>query len=165
MEHLDVVIVGAGISGIDFAHHLQQSHPTRTYALLEARGTLGGTWDLFRYPGIRSDSDMYTLGFPFDPWTGDESIVDGRRIWSYVDATARRHGITERIRDRTRVVAMSWDGAASRWTLDLETPAGPSRVTAGWVHTCTGYYDYGAPYTPELPGLDGFAGRVVHPQH
>lgn len=163
-EHLDVAVIGAGISGIDLAYRLQTMCPGRTYAVLEARDRLGGTWDLFRYPGIRSDSDMYTLGFPFAPWTDERSIADGGAIRDYLEATAARFGITEKVRFGTRVTAAAWDSAAARWTLSLVTPDGPRTLTASWLHLATGYYDYAGGYAPHFPGQEGYAGRLVHPQ-
>jgi cation diffusion facilitator CzcD-associated flavoprotein CzcO len=164
-EHLDVLIVGAGISGIDAAFHLQKRLPGKSFAILEARGRIGGTWDLFRYPGIRSDSDMFTLGFPFRPWRGDKAIVGGAEIRDYVEATARAFGIDRRIRFRHRVAAARWSSREARWTLEAETPEGTRRFSCGFLFLCSGYYDYDSGYRPEWPGEDSFAGRIVHPQH
>src|SRR6185295_80283 len=119
-EHLDVLIVGAGISGIDAAWHLQKRCPDKSWLILEARENMGGTWDLFRYPGVRSDSDMYTLGFPFRPWKGDRSIVDGKAIRDYVEETARLSGIDRNIRFRHKVIRAAWSSAEARWTVDVE---------------------------------------------
>jgi monooxygenase len=164
-DHFDVLIVGAGISGIDGAYRLQTSRPGKSYAILEARDAIGGTWDLFRYPGIRSDSDMYTLGFPFRPWTGERSIAGGADIRAYVEETARAFGIDRRIRFGHRVRAARWETAEARWTLDVETPEGPRRLTCGFLYVCAGYYDYAAGYRPRWPGEEAFAGTIVHPQH
>jgi cation diffusion facilitator CzcD-associated flavoprotein CzcO len=165
-EHLDVLVVGAGISGICAGYHLQTSCPDRTYAILEARDRIGGTWDLFRYPGIRSDSDMYTLGFSFKPWTNAKAIADGPSIIAYLDETAREHGIDRRIRFRHRVVRAAWSSADARWTIDVER--GDARevvqLTCSFLFMCSGYYDYAKGYTPEFPGVERFRGRVVHPQ-
>ncbi|MCX5741830.1 MAG: NAD(P)/FAD-dependent oxidoreductase, partial [Proteobacteria bacterium] len=166
-EHLDVLIVGAGISGIDAAYHVQTSCPTKSYAILEMRGAIGGTWDLFRYPGIRSDSDMYTLGFPFRPWRGDQAIADGASILAYVRETAAAFGIDDKIRYHARVDRVQWSTATARWTVDVTDPrTGAShQLTCGFLFACAGYYAYEAGYTPELPGRARFRGRIVHPQH
>ncbi|WP_280248820.1 flavin-containing monooxygenase [Nocardia abscessus] len=168
-EHLDVVIVGAGLSGIGAAYRLQTECRGKTYAVLEARDALGGTWDLFRYPGIRSDSDMFTLGYPFKPWREAMSIADGPSILRYITETATEHGIDRHIRYRTRVVAADWDSGTARWTLTLEQrdAAGGTEtrtLTCGFLYACAGYYDYEQPYAPEFPGISSFAGAVVHPQ-
>jgi cation diffusion facilitator CzcD-associated flavoprotein CzcO len=166
-EHLDVLIVGAGLSGVGAAWHLQDRCPGKSYAIFEARGELGGTWDLFRYPGIRSDSDMHTLGYRFKPWTAAKSITDGSSILEYVRETATDHGIEDRIRFHHRVVAASWSSEDSCWTVDAEnTETGETvQVTCDFVWNCSGYYRYDQGYTPEFEGLDRFAGEVVHPQH
>ncbi|WP_159842614.1 flavin-containing monooxygenase [Nocardia sp. CY41] len=168
-EHLDVVIVGAGLSGIGAAYRLQTECRGKTYAILEARDTLGGTWDLFKYPGIRSDSDMFTLGYPFQPWRDAKSIADGPSILRYITETATEHGIDRRIRYRTKVVAADWDSAAARWTLtlarrDVSGATVTRTLTCGFLYVCAGYYDYDQPYAPEFPGITSFAGQVVHPQ-
>ena len=166
-EHVDVLIVGAGLSGIGAAWHLQDRHPGRSYAILEARDDLGGTWDLFRYPGIRSDSDMHTLGYRFRPWTADKSITNGESILEYVRETARDHGIDEKIRYRHRAVSAEWSTAESRWTVEVErTDSGETvRLTCDFLWTCTGYYRYDEGFTPNFEGRERFAGTVVHPQH
>jgi len=161
--HVDVVIVGAGISGIDAAYHLQTSCPGMSYVVLEARDALGGTWDLFRYPGIRSDSDMYTLGFPFRPWDRGKAIADGASILAYIRETAEAYGIDRQIRYRHRVDAARWHGG--KWHLEVTADGQPQRITCGFLLLCAGYYDYAEGYTPELAGRDRFAGRIVHPQH
>ena len=165
-EHLDVVIVGAGLSGIGAAHHLQRRHPQRTFALLEARAELGGTWSLFRYPGIRSDSDMHTLGFGFRPWREGKAIADGPAILAYLRETARAGGIDRRIRYGQRVVRADWSTPDARWTLEVADAAtGRTRpITCDFVIGATGYYRYDEGYKPPLPGVDRFAGRIVHPQ-
>ena len=163
-ETLDVLIVGAGLSGIGAAHHLRRRLPHASFALLEAREAVGGTWDLFRYPGVRSDSDMYTLGYAFRPWTEAKAIADGPAILKYVRDTAAEHGIAERIRFRHAVRRLAWSSADALWTAEVETPDGPATLRARFVLSCTGYYDYGGGYTPEIPGLGDFAGRLVHPQ-
>ncbi len=166
-DHLDVLIVGAGLSGVGAAHHLQEAFPERNYAILEARDAIGGTWDLFRYPGIRSDSDMHTLGYRFRPWTADKAIADGPAILEYVRDTAREAGIDEHVRFGVRVLRAEWSTPDARWAVEAErTDTGAALVlTCGFLHVCTGYYRYDAGYTPEYPGVESFAGRLVHPQH
>ena len=166
-EHLDVVVVGAGLSGIGAAVHLQTALPDATYALLEAREASGGTWDLFRYPGVRSDSDMHTLGYRFRPWPGTQAIADGPSILEYVRDTARDHGIDERIRYRSRLAGAEWSSADARWTLTVEDPAtgATSRLTCGFLLVCAGYYRYDEGFTPAFPGVESYEGRLVHPQH
>jgi cation diffusion facilitator CzcD-associated flavoprotein CzcO len=165
-EYLDVLIVGAGLSGIGAAWHLQDKCPGKSYAILEARETSGGTWDLFRYPGIRSDSDMYTLGYSFRPWKDAKAIADGSAILSYIREVASDHGIDARIRYGHRVVAASWSTAQARWTVEIEQ--GPEKrkitITCGFLWMCSGYYDYSGGYTPDFPGIERFRGRIVHPQ-
>ena len=167
LEHVDVLIVGAGLSGIGAAHHLQQRCPGKSYAIFEAREDIGGTWDLFRYPGIRSDSDMHTLGYRFRPWTEAKSIADGPSILRYVRDTAREAGIDRQIRLRHRVVAAEWSSADAGWTVTAErTDTGETvSLTCGFLFVNSGYYRYDQGYTPEFPGLDRFSGEVVHPQH
>ncbi|WP_330229936.1 NAD(P)/FAD-dependent oxidoreductase [Nocardia sp. NBC_00508] len=166
VEHVDVLIVGAGLSGIGAACHLRRAFPRRTYLLLESRAALGGTWDLFRYPGIRSDSDMYTLGYRFKPWLGEDSIADGSAILDYLRETAAENGVDRRIRFRHRVVRAEWSGADNRWTVSAErTDTGETvTFTAGFLFSCSGYYRYDAGYAPEFPGAERFAGSIVHPQ-
>ncbi len=142
-EHVDVLIVGAGLSGIGAAHHLQAAFPAKTYAILEARDTIGGTWDLFRYPGVRSDSDMFTLGYRFRPWTEAKAIADGPSILGYVRATAAEAGIEQHIRFRHRVTRASWSGEQARWTVEAELPgAETATLTCGFLLMCSGYYRY-----------------------
>jgi cation diffusion facilitator CzcD-associated flavoprotein CzcO len=165
-EHVDVLIIGAGLSGIGAAHHLQAKFPGRSYLILEARDTIGGTWDLFRYPGIRSDSDMYTLGYRFRPWTQRQAIADGPAILGYVRATAAEAGIDRRIRFGHRVTGASWSSAEALWTVDAVTgDAGPVRFTCSFLYCCTGYYRYDQGYAPAFPGAGRFGGQIVHPQH
>ncbi|MEV4483021.1 flavin-containing monooxygenase [Micromonospora coxensis] len=166
-DHVDVLIVGAGLSGVGAACHLRRDRPGTTYAVLEARGAIGGTWDLFRYPGIRSDSDMFTLGYAFKPWTNPKAIADGDAIRDYVRETAREYGVEEHIRFHHRVVRAEWDSATARWTVHAHRDDTDSEVvlTCSFLHTCSGYYRYDAGYTPELPGVDRYTGQVVHPQH
>ena len=166
VEHLDVLIVGAGLSGIGAGCHLQARCPRMSYALLEARGTIGGTWDPFRYPGIRSDSDMYTLGYSFHPWAGAKSISDGPSILNYVRETAQEFGIDRRIRFNHRVRRASWSSESTRWFVEAErTDTGELvRLTRGFLLMCSGYYSYASGHAPEFPGAEHFRGRVVHPQ-
>ena len=163
-EHLDVVVVGAGLSGIGAAYRLQTECPDRTFAVLEARDVMGGTWDLFRYPGVRSDSDMFTLGYQFRPWQAEKSIADAPTILGYIHDTADEFGIEKHIRYRTKVVGADWSSEHARWTLRLETPDGPRTQTCDFLYSCCGYYDYDRGYTPDFPGIESYAGRVVHPQ-
>ncbi len=166
LEHFDVLVIGAGLSGIGAGYHLQTMCPERTYAILEGREAIGGTWDLFRYPGLRSDSDMFTLGYRFRPWTGGKAIADGPSIKAYIESTAAEFGIDKKIRFRQRVTRAEWSSAEARWLVTAEV--GPERTlaryTCNFLYMCTGYYDYESGYTPELPGRDQFRGRVVHPQ-
>jgi monooxygenase len=163
--HFDVLIVGAGLSGIDAAYRLQTKCPDKSFAILEARGAIGGTWDLFRYPGVRSDSDMYTLGFPFRPWRGDKAIVEGPAIRDYIEETAREFGIDRRIRFRHRIAAASWSSAEALWTLEVEADGESRRFTCAFLFLCSGYYCYEEGYRPEWPGEADFRGTIVHPQH
>jgi cation diffusion facilitator CzcD-associated flavoprotein CzcO len=170
MEHLDVLIIGAGLSGIDAGYHLNKFAPKKTYVILENRERIGGTWDLFRYPGIRSDSDMLTMGYHFKPWTHDSTISPGDKIRDYVTETARENGIDRHIRFRHNVKRASWDSAAARWTVEAtkrdeygkETPV---TLTANFLLSCAGYYRYSEGYTPEFQGRENFKGTIVHPQH
>ncbi|MEO5903866.1 MAG: NAD(P)/FAD-dependent oxidoreductase, partial [Gemmatimonadaceae bacterium] len=166
LEHVDVLIVGAGLSGIGAAYHIQTSCPKKTYAIFEGRDVIGGTWDLFRYPGVRSDSDMYTLGYRFQPWTNAKAIADGPSILSYVRETANQHGIDDKIRFNRRVRRASWSSSASRWTIEAESGAEKKteKLTCSFIYLCTGYYDYDNGYTPDWPGLSSFGGQIVHPQ-
>jgi monooxygenase len=165
-EHVDVLIVGAGISGIAAGYRLRERCPGRTFAILEARGDIGGTWDLFRFPGIRSDSDMYTLSFPFRPWRGSQAIVGGGDIREYVRDTAREAGLDRAIRFHHRVVGAEWSSDEARWHVEVaRTDTGETvRMTCGFLFGCTGYFRYEAGYTPEFPGTERFRGRLVHPQ-
>ncbi len=166
LEHVDVLIVGAGLSGIGAACHLQDECPERTFAILEARGAVGGTWDLFRYPGIRSDSDMFTLGYRFRPWTQAKAIADGESIRTYIQDTARERGVDQAIRFHHRVVRAEWSGERARWTVEAEVGSGETvRMTCSFLSVCSGYYRYDEGYAPDFPGVDRFRGQVVHPQH
>ncbi len=165
-SYFDVLIVGAGLSGIGAARHLQQSCPEKTYAVLEGRDAIGGTWDLFRYPGIRSDSDMYTLGYNFKPWKQSQAIADGPLIREYIQETAREYGIDRHIRFNTRVEQADWSEKKQEWTLSLREGGGElRRLRCNFLLMCTGYYDYAAGYMPDFPGLQNYQGRLIHPQH
>ncbi len=164
-EHLDILIVGAGISGIDAAYRLQTAFPKRTYAILEARDSIGGTWDLFRYPGVRSDSDMYTLGFPFRPWHADESIAGGPAIWNYIRDTAGHYGIDRHIRLGHRMIRASWSSAGARWTVEAQSKDGRIvQLVCNFLYMCSGYYSYEKGFRPEFPGMKRFQGQLLHPQ-
>jgi monooxygenase len=165
-EHVDVLIIGAGISGVNAGCRLQAHCPDKTFAILEARDAIGGTWDLFRFPGIRSDSDMFTLCYPFRPWRGAQAIVDGPEILDYVRETAREHGIDERIRFHQRVVAAQWSSSDACWTVDVQRRDTGEKftMTAGFLFSCTGYYRYEEGHTPAFDGVERFDGEVVHPQ-
>jgi monooxygenase len=163
-QHVDVLIVGAGLSGIGAAAHLQHGCPGKSFAILEARHAIGGTWDLFRYPGIRSDSDMYTLGYAFKPWTSAKAIADGPAICDYIRETAAERGIEEHIRFCHRVVAADWSSADAQWNVEVESESGPAKFTCRFLVMAAGYYDYDDAYRPAWPGQEGFAGPIVHPQ-
>ncbi len=163
-EHFDVVVVGAGISGIGQGYHLQTSCPDRSYVILEGRAAMGGTWDLFRYPGIRSDSDMHTLGFSFHPWTAAKAIADGPSIRAYVEETARTYGIDRHIRYGIKVSSASWSTPDARWTVETTGPDGPTAFTCNFLCMCAGYYNYDRAHAPDFVGTEDFAGRIVHPQ-
>lgn len=164
MEHFDVLIVGAGLSGIGAAAHLKMECPEKSFAILEGRAASGGTWDLFRYPGIRSDSDMFTLGYRFRPWSDPKAIADGPAILEYIRETAREFKIDEKIRYNCRVNTASWSSEKSLWTVETETENSPIQFTCKFLYLCTGYYDYENGYTPEWSGMNRFKGRIVHPQ-
>jgi monooxygenase len=166
IEHLDVLIVGAGLSGIGAACHLQEDCPDKTFAILEARDAIGGTWDLFRYPGVRSDSDMFTLGYSFRPWDDAQAIAGGPSILEYVRDTAREHGVDRRVRFGHRVVRAEWSREDARWTVDaVRTDTDEAvQLTCGFLYGCTGYYRYDEGYTPDFEGTERFQGEIVHPQ-
>jgi cation diffusion facilitator CzcD-associated flavoprotein CzcO len=166
-EHVDVLIVGAGLSGIGAACHLRAQCPGKSFAILEARERIGGTWDLFRYPGIRSDSDMFTLGYRFRPWRDAKAIADGPSILRYIRETAREHGIDEHIRYGRRAVSASWSSEEARWTVEVRDQASGDveRMTCSFLFANTGYYRYEQGYLPEFPGRARFSGTIVHPQH
>ena len=171
LQHVDVLIVGAGLSGIGMACHLTRECPTKMYAIVEARRDLGGTWDLFRYPGIRSDSDMYTLGYDFKPWSSDIAIAPGPMIKDYIQEAAEEYDVLRHITFGRRVVGAEWDSETSRWTVTLDhadevgNPTGETdTMTCNWLQMCSGYYSYSNPHRPEFPGEADFEGQIVHPQ-
>jgi cation diffusion facilitator CzcD-associated flavoprotein CzcO len=165
-NHVDVLIVGAGISGIAAGYYLQTRCPKKTYTILEGRDAIGGTWDLFRYPGVRSDSDMHTLGYSFRPWREEKAIAGGPSILKYIRETAAEYGIDQKVRFGHRVRCATWSSADAKWTVEAET--GPDgeivHFTCNFLYMCSGYYDYAHGYTPDWPGVERFAGRIVHPQ-
>jgi monooxygenase len=166
VEHVDVIIVGAGLSGIGAACHLTMQCPQKSFIILEGRDVSGGTWDLFRYPGVRSDSDMYTLGYRFRPWRDPKAIADGPAILNYIRETAAEFGVDKAIRYQHRVVSARWSSRDGRWTVQVETKSNgsPIQFTCNFLYLCTGYYDYENGYTPDWPGLERFRGKIVHPQ-
>src|SRR5438876_6828717 len=169
-EHFDVLIVGAGLSGIGAGYHLQRKCPAKSFVILEGRDCIGGTWDLFRYPGIRSDSDMFTMGYSFKPWKEAKAIADGPHILNYVRETAAENGIDKKIRFNHRVKRASWSSRDARWTVEAERSAGGEgaaeivRFTCNFLFMCSGYYKYEEGYTPEFSGRGDFTGPIVHPQ-
>jgi cation diffusion facilitator CzcD-associated flavoprotein CzcO len=163
-DYSDVLIIGAGISGIGAAYRIHEKNPGLSYTVLERRERIGGTWDLFRYPGIRSDSDIFTLSFPYEPWTRPENVADGHDIRAYLTETARKNGIDEHIRFNTRVISADWDSATDTWTVQTEQDGRPKAYRGRFLFFGTGYYNYDEPYVPEFPGIENFTGEAVHPQ-
>jgi monooxygenase len=165
VSDFDVLIVGAGLSGIGAAYHLQDKCPGKTFAILEGRSASGGTWDLFRYPGVRSDSDMHTMGYRFRPWREAKSIADGQSILRYIRETAEEYGIDRNIRFNHRVVRASWCSPDARWTVEATGPGDQAvRLSCNFLYMCSGYYEYAAGYMPGWPGMDRFTGQILHPQ-
>ncbi|MDA4108342.1 flavin-containing monooxygenase [Mycolicibacterium holsaticum] len=164
-EFVDVVIVGAGISGISAAWHLQDRCPDKSYLVLERRENLGGTWDLFKYPGIRSDSDMFTLGFRFKPWTSEKAIADGPSIMSYLKETVAEYGIDKHIRYGHKMLSADWSDEDNNWTLRIERDGQDVEIKCSFLFACSGYYNYDEGYLPDFPGYDDFEGTLIHPQH
>ena len=164
-DYFDVLIIGAGISGIGAAYRIHEKNPNLTYAVLERRARIGGTWDLNRYPGIRSDSDIFTLSYPFEQWRRPENVADGEDIREYLVQTARKHGIEEHIRFNTRVLSADWDSSTDTWTVHTEHDGDATTYRCRFLFFGTGYYNYDEPYRPEFPGLEQFSGEVIHPQH
>jgi monooxygenase len=167
IESIDVLIIGAGLSGIGGACHLRRSSPDRSFMILESREASGGTWDLFRYPGIRSDSDMYTFGYGFKPWSDKSSIADGHKILSYIRETAAEYDVEQHIRYQHKVVSASWSSTQSRWLVTAERgdTGEQATISCQFIFSCSGYYDYDQGYTPEFAGIDSFKGQVIHAQH
>lgn len=163
-KHFNVLIVGAGLSGINAAYRLQTQCPNKSYAIVEGRAAMGGTWDLFRYPGVRSDSDMFTLGYPFHPWKDAKAIADGSAIRDYIHDTARTYGIDDRVLYEHHVTEASWSSGDAQWTVEIDAAGSPQTFTCNFLYLCTGYYSYEGGLAPTFPGLDTFAGEVVHPQ-
>lgn len=164
-DRFDVIIVGAGISGIDAAYRIAERNPGLTYTILERRAQIGGTWDLFRYPGVRSDSSIFTLSFPFEPWTRKEGVADGEHIREYLTATAHKYGIDRHIRFNSHVRSADWDSATDTWTVTVEQDGDEKHYRGRFLFFGSGYYNYDEGYTPDFPGIERFAGTVVHPQH
>ncbi|MCW2737002.1 NAD(P)/FAD-dependent oxidoreductase [Nocardioides sp.] len=164
-DHVEVLIIGAGLSGIGAAAHLAKDLPATSYAVLERRDASGGTWDLFRYPGVRSDSDMHTLGYRFRPWRGDTALADGASILDYLRDTAREYGVDRHIRYGHHVTTAAWDSVTARWTVTSEVDGETRETTADFLWACSGYYDYDEGFTPHFEGQERFGGRLVHPQH
>jgi len=164
-DYFDVVIIGAGISGIDAAYRIAERNPRLTYTILERREQIGGTWDLFRYPGVRSDSSMFTLSFPFEPWTREEGVADGAHIREYLTATAHKYGIDRHIRFNSHVRGADWDSSVDTWTVTVEQDGVTKLYRSRFVYFASGYYNYDEGYTPDFPDIDEFDGVVVHPQH
>ena len=164
MEHLDVIVVGAGISGISATVHLTRAFPQKKITMLERRENIGGTWDLFKYPGIRSDSDMHTLGFSFKPWNSEKSIADGPSIMQYLNETVEEYGLKEKIRFSHRVVAANWSSADALWLLTVDVNGFQKQISCNLLFMCSGYYSYDEPHDAQIPGIESFKGVVVHPQ-
>lgn len=165
VEHLDVVVVGGGLSGISAGYRLQTECPRHSFAILEARQALGGTWDLFRYPGVRSDSDMATLGFPFEPWRGEKAIVEGGDIRDYIEGTARKYGLDKKVRFGHRLLAADWSSSDKRWNLKVQVGEETRQMSCGFLYMGSGYYRYAHGYLPLFPGVENYKGRLIHPQH
>ncbi|HEX5311002.1 MAG TPA: NAD(P)/FAD-dependent oxidoreductase [Aquabacterium sp.] len=167
VEHLDVLIVGAGLSGIGAAYYLQKEQPGKSFAILEAREASGGTWDLFRYPGIRSDSDLHTFGYEFKPWVNDKAIADAGAILAYLREAAAEHGIDRKIRYHHKVVSANWSSQAQRWTVEVEVQGTSARKTFScqWLFSAAGYYRYDEGFSPRFDGAERFKGQLIHPQH
>ncbi len=164
-DQFDVIIVGAGISGIDAAYRIAERNPGLTYTILERRAQIGGTWDLFRYPGVRSDSSIFTLSFPFEPWARREGVADGVHIREYLTTTARRYGIDRHIRFNSHVRSADWDSSTDTWTVTVEQNGSEKQYRGRFLFFGSGYYNYDEGYTPDFPGIERFEGTVVHPQH
>jgi cation diffusion facilitator CzcD-associated flavoprotein CzcO len=164
-EHFDIIIVGAGLAGVGAGVHLQQRLPHKSYLILEGRDAMGGTWDQFRYPGVRSDSDMFTLGYAFRPWAEERAIAEGASILRYINDTARDYGVDRRIRFKHRVTRAAWSSRDAQWTVETEHDGAVKRFTCAFLLMCAGYYDFAQGYQPDFAGMDRFKGEVIHPQH
>lgn len=166
-QHFDVLIIGAGLSGIGMACHLSQKSPHKRYAILERRQDIGGTWDLFRYPGIRSDSDMFTFGFKFRPWMEPKVLADGPSIKAYMKDTAREYGVMDKVQYDVAITHASWSSQSNTWTLTAhhEQTHEPLSFSCNFLIPCTGYYNYDTGYMPHYPGQEQFQGMLFHPQH
>src|ERR1700759_648192 len=164
-EDVDVVIIGAGFSGLGAAYRISERNPGTRYVIRERREQIGGTWDLFRYPGVRSDSSIFTLSFPFEPWTRKEGVADGVHIREYLAATARKYGIDRHIRFNSHVRSADWDSSTDTWTVTVEQDGARKHYRGRFVFFGSGYYNYDEGYTPDFPGIEQFAGTVIHPQH
>jgi cation diffusion facilitator CzcD-associated flavoprotein CzcO len=164
-DYFDVIIVGAGISGVGAAYRITERNPHLTYTILERRAQIGGTWDLFRYPGVRSDSTIFTLSFPFEPWTRQERVADGAHIRDYLTATAQKYGIDRHIRFDSHVRSADWDSSTDTWTVTVEQDGASKLYRGRFVFFGSGYYNYDEGYTPDFPGIERFGGTVIHPQH
>ncbi|KXP00016.1 flavin-containing monooxygenase [Tsukamurella pseudospumae] len=163
-EHLDIIVIGAGISGIGAGHYITDELPSKSFAILEGRATFGGTWDLFKYPGIRSDSDLHTFGYEFKPWESKDSIADAHKIIDYLRETIEENDLTDKIRYNHKVLSADWSSEDARWTLQVERDGEQVAMTASWVFFGSGYYDYEQGFTPEFTGRETFAGQIIHPQ-
>lgn len=166
-QHFDVLIIGAGISGIGMGCHLARKLPNKSYAIIERRNAVGGTWDLFNYPGIRSDSDMFTFGFKFRPWIGDKVLADGPSIKEYVTDTAKEYGVYDKIHFGRKIISANWSSEHAQWTLEAEDESTGDKhsFTCNFVVPCTGYYNYDTGYMPDYAGVEDFKGQLIHPQH
>ncbi|GLZ35153.1 flavin-binding monooxygenase [Lentzea sp. NBRC 105346] len=165
MTDFDVLIVGAGISGLGAAYYLRREHPHKTFAILEARGAIGGTWDLFRYPGIRSDSDLHTFGYEFKPWRAKEAIAGADKILAYLHETVEEHGLGDAIRFHTKAIAAEWSSREAHWTVEIERNGERSTLSCRWLFCAGGYYRYDEGFTPHFEGRERFQGQIIHPQH
>lgn len=161
---VDIVIVGAGLSGIGLSYYLKKNCPNKSLLILEGRESLGGTWDLFKYPGVRSDSDMYTYGYQFNPWTEKASLATGDRICNYLSDTAKKFSITEHIRYQHKVTHLNWNSQIKKWEISVSTPEGDRSIEASFVFSCSGYYDYEQAHSPQFEGQENFNGKLIHPQ-
>ena len=164
MEHFDVLIIGAGLSGIGAGAHLRTECPEKTFGILEGRERSGGTWDLFRYPGVRSDSDMFTLGYSFRPWSDQKAIADGPSILNYIRETSAEYDLDKEIRYGHRVRRAEWSSETSKWTVEVGSQQETKQLTCNFIYLCTGYYEYDKGYTPDWPGFDDYQGTIIHPQ-